>query len=336
MTNAVFFVSYPTIKEVRTLLLRIYGPSSGNLISRPRELHNLHILSSRYRLGPRVYGTFENGRLEEYFDSKALSAKDMRDPEISRWVGARMAEFHSVDIELIEETYTGPGSESRRWDIAAKKNVKSWLGSARQVLALPAFPQAIGEELDLENFKKDWDRYMQWLATVDDTQRGSKRVFAHNDAQYGNLLRLSELKEGTPAHRQIIVVDFEYAAPNPASFDIANHFHEWTANYDSATPHLLDESLYPTYGERRNFFLAYLEHSNATPCTPSELDTLVQNLEEQVRYWSPASHAMWAIWGIVQARDDVESEVQEPEFDYIGYARCRMAGFRRSLQALGI
>ena len=59
-------------------------------------------------------------------------------------------------------------------------------------------------------------------------------------------------------------------------------------------------------------------------------------LEDQVRAWSPASHAMWAIWGIVQARDDIEAAVEEPEFDYIGYARCRMEGFRRELRALGI
>jgi choline kinase len=203
MTNAVFFISYPTLKEVRTILLRIYGPSSGNLISRPRELHNLHILSSQYRLGPRVYGTFENGRLEEYFDSKALTAQDMRDPEISQWIGARMAEFHSVDIELIEGTTIQTRGEGNGWDIAVKKNVKSWLDPARQVLALSGFPQTIREELDLDKFKKDWNGYMQWLATVDDPQRGSRRVFAHNDAQYGNLLKLSQLKEGIPAHRQV-------------------------------------------------------------------------------------------------------------------------------------
>ncbi|KAJ7862746.1 hypothetical protein B0H14DRAFT_3444461 [Mycena olivaceomarginata] len=31
-----------------------------------------------------------------------------------------------------------------------------------------------------------------------------------------------------------------------------------------------------------------------------------------------------------QAREDVENAVEEPEFDYIAYAQCRIAGFRRS------
>jgi choline kinase len=45
---------------------------------------------------------------------------------------------------------------------------------------------------------------------------------------------------------------------------------------------------------------------------------------------------MWAVWGIVQAKEDMEGKEDEPEFDYIGYARCRMEGFRRETKALGI
>lgn len=82
-----------------TLLLRIYGPSSGSLISRRNELHILHTLSSEYQIGPRVLGTFANGRVEEYFHSRALVKEEMRDPRISRWIGRRMRELHSVDLD---------------------------------------------------------------------------------------------------------------------------------------------------------------------------------------------------------------------------------------------
>lgn len=63
---------------------------------------------------------------------------------------------------------------------------------------------------------------------------------------------------------------------------------------------------------------------------------LIPGLDKQVKAWSPASHAMWAIWGLVQAREDVVGGVGEPEFDYIGYAQCRMAAFRRELKGLGL
>lgn len=196
LTNAVFFVSFPSGKRTRTVLIRIYGPSSSSLISRPRELHTLHILSSRYHLGPRIYGTFENGRVEEYFESTTLTAHDLRDPKISGWIGARMAEFHSVDINAVE---------GKKWMIGVEQNVRAWITPARQVLALPSLSEDIRRELNLDGLWHDWDRYSHWLAKLDDVHSGSKRVFAHNDTQYGNLLRLKHPKEEADDHRQVRV-----------------------------------------------------------------------------------------------------------------------------------
>jgi choline kinase len=131
------------------------------------------------------------------------------------------------------------------------------------------------------------------------------------------------------------VVDFEYASPNPAAFDIANHFHEWTADYHSSTPHILNPSRYPSCDERRNFYRAYFEHSTGpVPFTGRIPESKIQQLDKQVRVWSPASHAMWALWGIVQSREDLEGA--GPDFDYIGYAQSRLEGFRRQIKELGI
>jgi len=70
-------------------------------------------------------------------------------------------------------------------------------------------------------------------------------------------------------------------------------------------------------------------------------------LEEQVTRWSPASHAMWAVWGIVQAREEVEraksavrldeedEEAPAGEFDYLLYAKGRFEAFRQGARALG-
>lgn len=338
LTNAVFFVSNKSSRKFPTLLLRIYGPSSWALISRPRELHILHKLSSIYHIGPLVYGTFENGRIEEYFKSTTLKEEDIRDPTISRWIGARMAEFHSVDMEEVSLPDEVPPAD-KQWEISVKNCISSWLGPANEVLSLPSIDPAIRQELDLSRFEKEWKFYMQWSTKVKDNTSGSKTVFAHNDTQYGNLLRLADSVIVTDEHRQLIVVDFEYAGPNPAAYDIANHFHEWTANYHGSTPHLLDRSRYPTFAERRNFYSSYVKHSNLLgedPVDSSEIEELLAALDYQVRIWSPASHGMWAIWGIVQAQEDIENNVTEPEFDYIGYAKGRMEAFRREILELGV
>jgi len=198
LTNAVFFVSYPTAPTLQTLLLRVYGPSTGLLISRPRELHTLHILSSRYKIGPRVYGTFDNGRIEEYFDSVTLTSADIRDPQISRWIGARMAELHSVDVRAVDSS----SFSSNPCGMEVVANVRSWLGPAEAVLGLPGISDATRQELDLARFRDEWDRYVRQLLNRPRTL-GTRRVFAHNDAQYNNLLRLKNGGEGLDEHRQV-------------------------------------------------------------------------------------------------------------------------------------
>lgn len=116
LTNAVFFISYPQSTKAAnqlqadsnsnlpppTVLLRIYGPSSGNLVSRKKELHVLYTLSASYAIGPAIFGTFNNGRVEEYFESRALYKEELRDPRTSRWIARRMRELHGVDLPLME------------------------------------------------------------------------------------------------------------------------------------------------------------------------------------------------------------------------------------------
>ena len=204
LTNDVYFVSYPPSPSIPTILLRIYGSSSGPLISRSRELHTLHILSSRYHIGPRIYGTFSNGRIEEYFDSVTLGPSDLRDEKLSRWIGARMAELHSVEITVVEGPLAVRSLEGKSWEIGVKKNVKTWLPVAREVLAHPYVDENDRIVLNLDAFVEGWARYLRWLSQVEKAEGASRRVFAHNDAQYGNLLRLAgKLAEGMPEHRRV-------------------------------------------------------------------------------------------------------------------------------------
>ena len=195
LTNAVFFISHAM---ATTLLLRIYGPSSSSLVSRPHELHTLHVLSSRYGIGPRVYGTFVNGRVEQHFESEALTPRQMRDPQVSAWIGMRMAELHCVDLRAV--VYKGQDAEME----GVKKNVHSWLGPAREVLrTAKAKGHPAVAELELERFAEEWEKYWAWLMRWERTRGKSERVFAHNDTQYGNLLRLRELRKGQADHHKV-------------------------------------------------------------------------------------------------------------------------------------
>lgn len=47
---------------------------------------------------------------------------------------------------------------------------------------------------------------------------------------------------------------------------------------------------------------------------------------------------MWAVWGIVQAKDGLEQGHMgtDADFDHIGYAKCRMGKFFHEIATLGV
>ncbi|ELU44505.1 choline kinase, cytoplasm [Rhizoctonia solani AG-1 IA] len=393
LTNAVFFVSYVGTAPAshsstphltphssssslqliapRTVLLRIYGPSSSILISRADELHTLHLLSSNYRIGPRVYGTFQNGRVEEWFDSNTLKKEDMRDVTQSRWIAMRMRELHSVDVlGIVGISWNGQES--------LYKNIVSWQGAAQETLVMLEAKEGKGEippghvwhgrreELNLGKFMRAWEAYWSWLQKWESEFGRSEMVFAHNDAQYGNLLYANKLAPGKPEHHRV-------SLQLPKS--------EWTADYHSDTPHVLTASRYPTREERRNFYFGYLgspvlggtisaspvpsrsssfhgsgssssinslgvpsHHSSSGSLFPidlsttrgqAELEEAISILDGQVYAWSPASHAHWIIWGIIQASDDITNGAIS-DFDYLAYAADRIGKFYNDLSQRGI
>ena len=93
--------------------------------------------------------------------------------------------------------------------------------------------------------------------------------------QYGNILRL--LPSGTsplllPAneHKQLIVIDFEYAGANVPGLEFANHFSEWCYNYyDPEAPYALTHQLYPSVAEQERFIKAYIMHGTGLPLSAS-------------------------------------------------------------------
>ncbi len=191
------------------------------------------------------------------------------------------------------------------------KNTSGNLCSTLLCIIAIDFPRLMHEFDVYKRFIRDWER----------KEGQSRRVFSHNDSQYGNLLRVIETetaamggigmprnqaevvrdreREGassgqsrggagagadgaaaaataaskrrsttpnsrrrkTQPHQQIVVIDFEYASPNPRGYDIANHFHEWRADYHHPTLSwsLTHHGAYPTESERRKWLRAYVE-----------------------------------------------------------------------------
>ena len=94
-----------------------------HLVDRAEELQILRRLARKH-IGPRLLGTFKNGRFEEYLHAHTLTPDDIRKPDFSKQIAKRMRELHD-GIELLrEEGNAGPGV----W-----KNWDRWVGRAGQM-----------------------------------------------------------------------------------------------------------------------------------------------------------------------------------------------------------
>ncbi|KAJ4153910.1 hypothetical protein LMH87_010376 [Akanthomyces muscarius] len=290
LTNAVYVVTPPAdIPEIEgkkmppKILLRIYGPQVEHLIDRENELKVLQRLA-RKKIGPRLLGTFKNGRFEQYFNAITLRPMDLREPDTMKQIAKRMRELHDGIDLLPSERDAGPGV----W-----KNWDQWLDNVGRIVQfldkdlhnMPEGPRATSV---VHAWKANgyvcgapWpqfrDAVVKFRAHLDSSYKNQKAireslVFAHADTQYGNILRIrpddekSPLLQAANKHKQLIVIDFEYAAANTRGLEFANHFTEWTYNYhDPVTSYACNEERYPTPEEQHRFIKAYVDHRPQFP-----------------------------------------------------------------------
>ncbi|KAK4145784.1 kinase-like domain-containing protein [Dichotomopilus funicola] len=285
LTNAVYVVSPPSEallprepgkKQPDKILLRIYGPQVEHLIDRENELSVLRRLA-RKKIGPRLLGTFTNGRFEQFLNATALTPGSMRESDTSRQIAKRMRELHDGVELLNEERDQGP-AVWKNWDKWLNQVEKTVLFLDKQALSnsqsLPGGSSGFKSRglvcgVQWRVFKAIVDKYRRHIESYygDAKTIRQRLVFAHNDTQYGNILRVrpddqkSPLLQPANEHKQLVVIDFEYAAANVPGLEFANHFTEWSYNYhDPTRPYACDTSRYPTPDEQRRFVKAYVDH----------------------------------------------------------------------------
>lgn len=78
-------------------------------------------------------------------------------------------------------------------------------------LHAPSLLLACRKSLDIKTFRKEIKKYKRFVKTWEAEHGKSKRVFAHNDTQCGNLLRLTpggteDMVQGLRAPHEMIIV----------------------------------------------------------------------------------------------------------------------------------
>ena len=289
-----------------SVLVRIYGENTDLFIDRATDEKNFRELS-KVGFGVKLLATFQNGRIEEFYDGRTLEPDDLADPEISRRIAIELADMHCLRVDV--------GDSSKTPMLVTR--LKEWL----QLASTVSFPDDAAKQkkldaLDIEKLKVEVARLSHVLPKLD-----SPVVFCHNDLLAMNIL-VNDEKLGQGSQQDLVFVDVEYAGYNYRGFDLANHFCEY-----SGFDYSQFREKFPSERAQKAFLKTYLERVNMRQLSTSSEskspidnpitdDLLVQVLLE-VQQFSIASHMFWGLWAIMQAKYSAN------EFDYLTYGAGR-------------
>ncbi|KAK5970616.1 Choline ethanolamine kinase [Trichostrongylus colubriformis] len=303
----------PIRNEPDKVLLRVYfNPETENHLVAESVIFTL--LSERH-LGPKLYGIFSGGRLEEYIPSRPLTCREIALPAMSSKIAKRLSKVHQLEVPIWKEPdYICDALQ--RW-LCQLMNT----ATGQNPFVLPSC-------------------YSQWAPsclTSMISKSKSPVTFCHNDLQEGNILlpkassgniRLPSVSEDSlesltlaacnPNDPRLVLIDFEYASYNYRGFDFANHFVEYCIDYDILDhPHYaIHTENFPGEGELIRFFMTYLRELGGT--AERRLHEEAESLVKETLPFVPVSHFFWGVWGLLQV------ELSPVGFGFADYGRDRI------------
>ncbi|XP_038562183.1 choline kinase alpha isoform X2 [Micropterus salmoides] len=310
LSNKLFLCSLPdsldTVgDEPRSILLRLYGAILQGAEAMVLESVMFAILAER-ELGPKLYGIFPQGRLEQYVPSRKLDTCELSDPSISAEVAEKMAKFHGMRMPFNKEPKWLFGTMDKYLSqvMRLKFTRESYLRRFNRLLSY--------------NLPQEMDMLKSLLESTH-----SPVVFCHNDCQEGNVLLLKGRQSSDK--QKLMLIDFEYSSYNYRGFDIGNHFCEWMYDYncDEFPFFKVNAQAYPSKAQQLHFIESYLREFDQGFDNLSEEDQMKvkEELYVEVNRFSLASHFFWGLWSIIQAR------LSTIEFGYLEYALARFDAY---------
>ncbi|RFU36046.1 hypothetical protein B7463_g359, partial [Scytalidium lignicola] len=315
------------------VLLRAYGRGTDVLIDRARETQN-HELLMQHHLAPTLLARFHNGMLYRYIQGVVTSPADLRRESIWRAVAKRLAEWHAIvpclstprrdqnttaHSDLPHSTWGKNATDIQdAIDSAApgKPAPNVWSVMQKWIYALPTSTTV--EKARQAELQKELTRLISELSNRPGLGKNSL-VFAHCDLLSGNVIVQPRAVGSESAQVEIVnFIDYEYATPSPAAFDISNHFAEW-GGFDCEHQYL------PTKAQRLDFLQEYI-HSYFSHLgekkTQEEENAEVKRLFEEVDVFRGVPGFYWGIWALIQA------QISQIDFDYASYAEIRLGEYR--------
>ncbi|XP_071974089.1 choline kinase alpha isoform X2 [Engystomops pustulosus] len=337
LSNMLFHCSLPEDEvclgnEPRSVLLRLYGAilqmSCNKGENQETQRENFFqgaaamvmesvmfaILAER-SLGPKLYGIFPQGRLEQFIPSRKLETEELGLPDISAEIAQKMARFHDMSM---------PFNKEPKWLFGTMEKY------LKQVLKIKFTRESHTRKLNKllsYNLPKEMTNLR---ALLEATQ--SPVVFCHNDCQEGNILLLDGRENSEK--QKLMLIDFEYSSYNYRGFDIGNHFCEWIYDYTYQNFPFFKANFsnYPTKKQQLHFISSYMaEFQPGFENLSNEERSIVENeMLIEINRFALASHFFWGLWSIVQAK------ISSIEFGYMEYAMARFEAYFLHKKKLGL
>lgn len=312
LTNTLIKVSRRTTGEA--VLVRAYGNGTAVLIDREREIAS-HCLLAQHHLAPELLACFQNGLIYRYIAGQVCSVEDLADPRVWRAIAQHLATWHAA----LPVPQNGHRTLYSGHQQSQEASPTIWSVMERWIEALPT---TCKEQTRLQqDLHKEFWRSARELDQVDGIgqngvggesllwQANLKVVFAHCDLLSGNVIILPQQGDAED-DAAVQFIDYEYAVPAPAAFELANHFSEWGGVQ-------CDHAKLPSRSVRKTFITQYLQQY--AKLVPQQ--THVQGpdgLFEEVDKFRGIPGLYWGIWALIQ------SSISQIEFDYAAYAKLRL------------
>jgi thiamine kinase-like enzyme len=261
------------ITEPSAVLIRHFGrsgeieepPSTSTTLSAAQQAI-VHWEMSRKGWGPRVYGFFAGGRLEEYYvDSHTLTSAESMQPALRRDVARAYARLHSLRLPLRRDGF----------QLILREYVESARSNRADVVAsLRAVDHPVAKQYAAMFETTDWFSELEWVAGLFEKQ-DCKITVTHGDTNYLNIL----VKPDATSDSRIVLIDYETVCYSYRGFDIGGHFTERMYCYSQTDSQLTGYSA-PDAEEQRVFCEVYLDELRALGEALSERDTVKQLLLE--------------------------------------------------------
>jgi ethanolamine kinase len=321
--------------DAEAVLMRAYGNHTEILIDRERETRS-HTLLAQYGLAPPLLARFQNGLLYRFIRGQPTKPADLVEPAIWKAVARRLGQWHAT-LPVVSHTssQTANSSDGQGAVFRPEKTIpvqkgdditpirprqagpNTWTVLQKWILALPAGTE--DQRLRRQGLQKELERI---VAELDDGNGIGEDglIFAHCDLLCANVIMIPPTTNGaTHSHQdveEVHFIDYEYATPSPAAFDIANHFAEW-GGYDC------DYNMMPTRSIRREFLTEYVKSfvKHGGKGADSDQQKVVDKLFQDVDRFRGIPGFYWGVWSLIQAT------ISQIDFDYASYAEIRLGEY---------